>query len=258
MGDPLSVAASIAGLLSLANDLTGGAYACYKYYRSVKDARAQIQEVIDKLKELRTGLQALEDIYANASQPLPSTEQVLESVKKCSNDIVEFSSLLDPNFVGVRGRFRQLTWPTQKEKVKSFLSSIDSYLSLFEAAKENDTLRLADTAVSLGKHIAQSIDLEKDRATKERQAQEWQRLLNWLSPLDLHELGTVHIHTSQTRKIKGSSHWILREFKFQQWRDGDKRHVWLYGDPGVGKTILVSVNPSDPYISPKDNGIHQL
>jgi hypothetical protein len=254
----LSVAASIAGLLSLANDLAGGVYACYKYYNSVKEPRSQIQEVIDKLKALRTQLQDLESIYASASQPLPSTKQVLDTVKKCTNDIVEFSSLFDPDFKGFKGRFRQLTWPAKREKVDSFLSNIQWYHSSFAGAKHSDTLRLADTAVSLGKQIAESIDLEKDRATKARQAQAWQQLLNWLSPLDLQELETLHIHTSQTRRTEGSSHWILREPKFKHWRDSKKGHLWFYGDPGVGKTILMSVNPSDQYISPKDNGIHQL
>src|SRR2546423_1966321 len=130
MGDPLSVAASIAGLLSLANDLAGGVYACYKYYKSVKEARGQIQEVINKLTALRTQLQDLESVYASASQPLPSTEQVLDTVKKCTNDIVEFSSLLDPDFKGFKGRFRQLTWPAKKEKVNWFLSNIQFYHSL--------------------------------------------------------------------------------------------------------------------------------
>ncbi|KIW18058.1 hypothetical protein PV08_02345 [Exophiala spinifera] len=167
-----------------------------------------MQEVIDKLKALRAELQDLENIYANASQPLPSTQQVLKTVKKCSNDIGEFSSLLDPSFMGVRGTIRQLKWSTQKERVKSFLSSIEWYVSLFAGAKANDTLQLADAAVSIGKHIAEGIDLERHRAAKERQAQEWRQLLNWLSPLDLQELGTIHAHNCQTRTIKGSSHWI--------------------------------------------------
>lgn len=258
MGDPLSVAASIAGLLSLANDLAGGVYACYKYYKSVKEAKGQIQEAIDKLKALRTQLQDLESIYASASQPLPSTEQVLDAVKKCTDDIIEFSSLLDPNFKEFKGRFQQLTWPAKKEKVNSFLSNIQWYHSLFVDAKHSDTLRLADTAVSLGKQIAESVDLEKSLATKARQAQTWQQLLNWLSPLNLQELETLHIHTSQTRRTDGSSHWILREPKFKHWRDSKKGRVWLYGDPGVGKTILMSVNPSNQCISPKNNGIRQL
>lgn len=238
MTDPLSVAASIAGLSSLALELTKGAYGCYKYYKSVTDAKGQIHEVINQLNHLRAQLQDLEGIIARASQPLSSTQRILNTVEECSRDIEHFCKLLDPNFSGLSGTLRQLKWPTKREMVNSFVAKIRVYQDIFESAKSSDTLRLTDEAVSLGKQTVQLLELETQRTTKAEQEELWNRFLRWLSPLDLNELETLQEDIYMSRRAEHSSTWILREYYFKSWCDSKKGHLWCYGDPGVGKTVI--------------------
>jgi len=238
MTDPLSVAASIAGLASLALELTKGAYGCYNYYKSVKDAKGQIQEVINQLNCLRAQLQDLEGIVARASQPLSSTQRILSTVEQCSRDIENFCKLLDPDFSGLSGTLRQLKWPTKREMVSAFVAKIQIYQKNFESAKLSDALRLTDETVSLGKQTVQLLELERQRTTKAEQEQLWSRFLQWLSPLDLNELETLQEDIYMSRRAKHSSTWILNEYYYECWYYGKNGHLWCYGDPGVGKTII--------------------
>lgn len=238
MTDPLSVAASIAGLTSLALELTKGAYGCYNYYKSVKDAKGQIHEVINQLNCLRAQLQDLEGIVARASQPLSSTQRILNTVEQCSRDIENFCKLLDPDFSGLSGTLRQLKWPTKREMVYAFVAKIQIYQKNFESAKLSDALRLTDETVSLGKQTVQLLELERQRTAKAEQEQLWSRFLRWLSPVDLNELETLQEDIYMSRRAEHSSTWILNEYYYKSWYDGKKGHLWCYGDPGVGKTVI--------------------
>jgi hypothetical protein len=237
MGDPLSVAASIAGLLGLAQQLAQGVYGCYKYCKSLRDARGQIQEVIHQMNLLRSQLQDLERVFASTSEPLASTGKVISTVKDCSTDIVHFCSLLDPSFNGLKGKLQQLKWPTKKEEVSTFLAKLRGYQAIFESAKTSDILRLTDMTLSLEKQTVQSLEVERNRAAEVRQKEAWRNFLNWLCPLDLKELETLQKHIHESRRAQ--SPWILKETQFKSWRDSKRGHLWCYGDPGVGKTVLM-------------------
>lgn len=56
----------------------------------------------------------------------------------------------------------------------------------------------------------------------------------WLSPSD----PSINIINAKKSRHPGTGTWFLDSDVFSQWKLGSRRHLWLYGMPGCGKTIL--------------------
>lgn len=56
----------------------------------------------------------------------------------------------------------------------------------------------------------------------------------WLSPVD----PFTNISNARKSRHLGTGTWFLDGHDFHQWKVGSRRHLWLYGMPGCGKTIL--------------------
>ncbi|KAF5493183.1 Ankyrin repeat domain-containing protein 50 [Colletotrichum fructicola] len=57
---------------------------------------------------------------------------------------------------------------------------------------------------------------------------------SWLSPPDT---STNSNHARESRH-KGTGAWFLESVAFREWKLRSRRHLWLYGMPGSGKTVL--------------------
>lgn len=57
---------------------------------------------------------------------------------------------------------------------------------------------------------------------------------DWLSPPDS---STNANHARQLRHER-TGEWFLNGAAFSEWETGSRRHLWLYGLPGCGKTVL--------------------
>ena len=80
MGDPLSVAAGITGLISFASELAGICFSIYKYGVSVKKAPEAARKVRGVLGGLRRVLLDLEELYVNRTEDLPHIELILDEI----------------------------------------------------------------------------------------------------------------------------------------------------------------------------------
>lgn len=242
MAEPLGVAASIAGLVSLATQLTMGCYACYSYLKSAKQATDQVKQVIDELNDFRASLQDIEKVYSYQAKPLTSAKNIVQKLKDCTTEIETFCDSLRLDFKGVRGTIEQLKWPKKQGAVNAFINKLQRYREFFESAKSNDTLLLVENAVVLGeKSLALGSELS-ELANIAQQKAKWTEVVEWLYPLDLNELQKLQDELYNQRRCKGSSTWILRNKEFNMWRHSMPHSycstLWCKGDPGSGKTII--------------------
>jgi ATP-dependent Clp protease ATP-binding subunit ClpA len=232
MADPLSVAASIAGLVSLASEVAKACYSCYQFYRAAAKAPESLQQVIAELGLLRKVLSDLEGIYIARTEDLPSVENVMKEVENCRVEIEDFGRRLDPKCHDFRRGVVRLKWPSKEKEVKQFISHLQTYRATFDSAKSNDGLLLAMQNLTIAKETQNSLQSEQSRRHLEE-------ILNWLSPLDF---GLRQDEIYSNRRQHGTSTWILREPAFQRWlgtsRDSNKTPLLLKGDPGAGKTVL--------------------
>ncbi|KAM0322092.1 hypothetical protein ACHAQA_009721 [Verticillium albo-atrum] len=60
------------------------------------------------------------------------------------------------------------------------------------------------------------------------------KLERWLSPPDY----STNAKLARERRHTGTGAWLLESSVFQQWKAGTRRHLWLYGLAGCGKTVL--------------------
>ncbi|GKU06983.1 unnamed protein product [Fusarium langsethiae] len=60
------------------------------------------------------------------------------------------------------------------------------------------------------------------------------KIERWLSPPDC----STNANLARKRRHPGTGAWLLNSPAFQEWKLGLRRHLWLYGVAGCGKTIL--------------------
>jgi Fungal N-terminal domain of STAND proteins len=137
MVDPLSIAASVAGLISLASEVTK---ACYGYYRKAKNAPTIVQSVVAEIKLLRKVLSDLEDKYDQRTDPLPALDQVMTELSECEEKLADFGRKIDQDFRNPQNLTKRLQWPFRDTEVRVFLNDLQRYRTVFESAKTNAIL----------------------------------------------------------------------------------------------------------------------
>ncbi|KAK1990312.1 hypothetical protein LX36DRAFT_686090 [Colletotrichum falcatum] len=63
-----------------------------------------------------------------------------------------------------------------------------------------------------------------------------QKIRQWLSPPDT----STNYNRARETRHEGTGLWFLKSAAFQEWEHGSRKHLWLHGMPGSGKTVLVT------------------
>lgn len=64
----------------------------------------------------------------------------------------------------------------------------------------------------------------------------FETIFRWLSPLNPIE----HHAAARRQHHEHTGLWLLESDSYQKWKLGDSKHLWIYGKPGCGKTVLCS------------------
>ncbi|KAK0712676.1 Pfs, NACHT and ankyrin domain protein [Lasiosphaeria miniovina] len=62
------------------------------------------------------------------------------------------------------------------------------------------------------------------------------KLKKWLSPPD----PSTNLNTAKEKRHKGTGDWFINSNAFLEWKSGPRRHLWLHGLAGCGKTVITS------------------
>lgn len=93
MGDPLSAASSIAGIISIGLTVTGG---LVRYYSAWKGYDEDIAITTQAIARLDANLQLLKDsIQSNIAQGYRAAEEVNASITQCETGILKLQKLLE-------------------------------------------------------------------------------------------------------------------------------------------------------------------
>ncbi|KAK1983358.1 hypothetical protein LZ30DRAFT_748709 [Colletotrichum cereale] len=63
-----------------------------------------------------------------------------------------------------------------------------------------------------------------------------QKIREWLSPPDT----STNSNIARESRHKGTGLWFLKSAAFKEWERGFRKHLWLHGMPGCGKTVLTT------------------
>lgn len=62
------------------------------------------------------------------------------------------------------------------------------------------------------------------------------KVRKWLSPAD----PSTNLNAAKKKRHHGTGEWFTNSDAFLEWTSGSRRHLWLYGLAGCGKTVLSS------------------
>ncbi|KAJ9149081.1 Zinc finger, ZZ-type [Pleurostoma richardsiae] len=259
--DPLSLAASIAGFISLGIEITK---IISDYTASVNHAEEESQELETELSALVGSLQALERFlkdHEDSTRPFRESAVLVNATLSCDSFLDHLKTTLG-KFMEARrkkGWCRKLTWPLKKGRHTQTISTIQRFTQVFSLSITVDGCKLlAKTAeevailnqgqLSSSQAMEEITVLVKDlrlidqqllgKTTVVEQTQkghEQERLLEWLSSSDL----SIKHNAAIKMREPGTGLWFLESEDFCNWVSSPG-FLWLYGIPGCGKTVLCS------------------
>lgn len=237
MGDPLSVTASIAGLLSLGIQVSQSLIGFYNLY---KGQDSEIARIANRLESLETTFQTLEQTWTDRifrSEEQDLCEKIERSVHGCEELILELqneSQKFDQSAAkGIRATItttgRRLAYPFRQ----STLQKLDE-----DIGEIRDNLSLALSVLQLQRtdRVEGDISDIKSLLNLVRLSQISQTVRDWLKAPDA---ATDH-NDWCAKRHPATGVWLVKGPTFTTWLEEKNSFLWLNGFAGCGKSVLCS------------------
>ncbi|EGP87513.1 uncharacterized protein MYCGRDRAFT_93367 [Zymoseptoria tritici IPO323] len=176
--------------------------------------------------ELHELLSALGMLTETIKVGKPYSSHISLALEKCRVTLIRLVKILEQQGGGSR------TWQSSEWTPESH-----------EAAEIARTISLVIESV---KTYVRMDDSTSDRTSKSPPVQSEQEVHSqkieaWLSAPDP---WTSHASARQ-RQEPGLGLWLLQSPSYVEWKFGPNQNLWLYGEPGIGKTVLYSTAVDD-------------
>ena len=255
--DPLSVTASVAGLIGL----VGGISKLIKeYFLGVKNASDKATAFLLQLDFLSSNLLRLHDFlekdHTNAGA-FSQKSLIMTCITDCGGKIKHLTCRFDAL---ASKKWKQAVWPFAETEYQKKLQGLkDVSHSIHFALSMNTAAMLTKTSEEISEMLAVQLQsLQQLRAVdsrtlsiedavtaqaeafrKSQKEEEKQKVLSWLSNYDPQ---AKHAEVSAL-PVADTGEWLFDEEAFRAWRGGSAREslLWLSGAQGVGKSTLAYV-----------------
>jgi len=262
--DPLSISASIAGLVALADAIFRGAY---RYAKAAKDGPESIRQLADETQNLAGVLHRLSNL-ASVLEINSCTNTIrLRHVIACRRLLARVEKKVaaagsDIESHRLRDSLRRrVQWPFSEKEMKELLADLQRHntaLSLALSADTLDTLlrslasqtafnqSLDGTIASIADRVGETLEITTRIQLSDRRQQ----------VLDFFGAGNPQLALDACRRLRheGTGEWLLEDEAFQRWMTTTNQNLWLSGIPGAGKTVLAGlmiedlIDRSDPAV----------
>lgn len=243
MADPLSVAGSIAGLLTIADVVSRK---LYQYVKTVKNAekevlafKAEVAALTGVLHNLHLIAEELEDdsTFDNVFQ--------VDHVASCSATLEQIDSLLSklefPKGRKLHSALQKLGWPFKTAETQELTNEVRRHRETLSLALSADTMVALLQCLSSQKGIIaqldkiqttlqQTKDIEIGIALDEGR----RRILKSFFVVEPRK----SYETSLEIRHSGTGSWLYKDPTFQSWLQEPGSRLWLTGIAGAGKTVL--------------------
>ncbi|KAM0553082.1 hypothetical protein ACHAPJ_007630 [Fusarium lateritium] len=244
MADPLSLAASIAGLISLADIAFKHAY---KFVRAAKDAKDDILSLTDEINNLASVLRVLEalasDLEAEGDQFDPTLRN--HYLNHCFKTLTRIETRLKKAAESfTRSKLesicRQLKWPFSSSETKDLLAELSRHKETINVALAADTMRKLQLSLSKSDELAKKISAVGEIVRRieintliDVNTQK-QRVLDYFMKTN----PQTNLETSIRLRHSMTGLWLTESPTFTRWLETPSSKLWLTGIPGAGKTVL--------------------
>lgn len=247
MGDPLSVASGVAGLLSIAGLMFSRTY---KFAKAAKGAESSVKTLADEIRTLAGLLQSLSLVAIELETgptdsvfQLPyviSCHQVLLKIERRTRE-ADPSNWHDNK---VHAFAKKLKWPFSSAETMDLIGEITRHQRLMTVALSADSITHLQKLLSGQEDIGKGIrdiqgELERRRKLETRITldKERQGVLRFFGSVD----PTISHETNKGLRHLQTGLWLLSHETFLFWTRSVRSRLWLSGIPGAGKTVLASV-----------------
>ncbi|TEA14517.1 Vegetative incompatibility protein HET-E-1 [Colletotrichum sidae] len=245
MSDPLSIAGSVAGLVSLSASVFKHVS---KFAREAKGAQKQVTELANQARNLSGDLQNLSLLASSLeSEGAPSTfkahhlndcrqtlNKIDKALKKAQDDFSHVSK--------VKTVLRSLKWPFSVDETKSLIADMAGHQTALQLALSADTLRKLMASLTTQqeitsdlKGVASKVERIFDIQTRIELTSQRRKIVKYF----LKDNPQPNFQTSLNLRQPMTGLWLTRSHStFFKWRDLPHSALWLSGIPGSGKTVL--------------------
>ncbi|OAP62723.1 hypothetical protein AYL99_01950 [Fonsecaea erecta] len=237
MGDPLSVAASVAGLLSLG--LQSTEY-LYKYYTACRDQHRDLAKIADQLGGLYQSVKTIDKVVHTRTWR-PNEQSIIQDIEKS----VTRSETAIRGLEGEVGKFknepnsdwgkkavvvgRRAAYPFKRSTLEDLGDDVNDF---------RDNLSIALQALQLKEHQNTQDDIEEVntlvRAIQARSVSA--DLRQWLRAPD----ATVNFNVAVAKRHASTGKWLVQGTAYTTWLQQGNSFLWLYSFAGCGKSVLCS------------------
>jgi ankyrin repeat domain-containing protein 50 len=236
MADPLSVAASVTGLISLGIQVT---QSLVDFYTAYKNQKSDVVHTTQKLNRLLDVLEILREQTDRTFEPDEhSLVHTIESyIQACDDYIKElrtennkFEKRTDNTVKGAAlTAARRVAYPFRQSTLQKLDEDIDetlAHLSLaLQALQQKEIANVQDDIEDI------KILLELVRAD-----QISLKIRDWLQAPDT----SVELNKACKKRHPTTGLWFVRGSSFSSWLERPNSFVWLHGFAGCGKSVLSS------------------
>ena len=236
MADPLSVAGSVVGVISLGIQVT---LSLINFYNSYKCQDSDLVSITKKLEGLLEIFQCLEktlldrNFQADERSLIKSIETSIENcdelIQELQDECRKFSKTSKGIKAAVRVAGHRATYPFRQstlQKLDEDIGEIRAKLSFtLEILQLKDTQRIQDDVAE----IKALLELVKT-------SQISLDLRDWLNAPD----ATVDHNAACAKKHPGTGLWLIKSLEFSRWLTEGNSIMWLSGFAGSGKSVLCS------------------
>jgi ankyrin repeat domain-containing protein 50 len=231
--DGLSVAASVAGIISLGIQVT---QSLADYYEAYKGQKSEIAKTAEKLKNLLDVFESLHRELTDRkfrADEKDLLETIEGSIQICEENIHELQAKIDKfkstSVNSIQTTTRQLAYPFRHSTLRKLDADIDEIVS-------NLSLALAVLHQKDIGHVQDDIEDVKAVLDLVRTTQISSTIRDWLKAPDT----TIDYNDACKLKYPQTGLWFVKGPYFSTWLVKANSFLWLNGFAGCGKSVLCS------------------
>jgi hypothetical protein len=237
MADPLSVAGTAVGIISLGIQV---AQSLWDYYEAIENQHSDVAHTMQKLDHLLGILKHLQQqidkrTFRSGEQDLlDDIESAIDQCGECIEELQEEASKFkrqpaDGFRAVARATARRIAYPLRQSTLQKLDEDIDEAVAQLSLALQ----LLQQNDVS---HIQSEVQDTKAILDLVRTTQISDSIRQWLKAPD----ATINFNEACQKKHPGTGLWFVQGHDFTTWLKKPRSFLWLKGFAGCGKSVLCS------------------
>ncbi|KAK2048630.1 hypothetical protein LZ31DRAFT_29063 [Colletotrichum somersetense] len=237
MSDPLSVAGSVVGIISLGLQVTQSLYSYYAavnaQYSDVTHTARKLESLLEILNCIQTHLDGRK-VKVDGTHVLKNIESAIEQCEECIQELQEESrkferAPVDGIRTAIRATGRRLAYPFRQSTLQKLDEDIDELVTHLSLALQLLQQDVTDRVQDEIKDTKAVLDLV-------RASQLSYEIQFWLKAPD----SSIDFNDACKKKHPGTGLWFVKSSSFISWLEHPMSFLWLKGFAGCGKSVLSS------------------